>query len=52
VQSCDLAAFLLYQRIRPNGFIRKKGARNYFTILNPILCKVAATNDPDGIVRL
>jgi hypothetical protein len=52
VQSCDLAAFLLYQRERPNAYVRNKGARNYFRLLDPILCKVAATHDSEGVVRL
>jgi len=52
IQSCDLAAFLLYQNITPSGFIRKKGARNYFDILDPVLCKVASTSNAKGIVKL
>jgi hypothetical protein len=52
IQSCDLAAFLLYQRLAPNAYIRRKGGRDYFNILDPILCKVAATNQPQGIVFL
>jgi hypothetical protein len=52
VQSCDLAAFLLYQKLRPNAYVRKKGGRGYFDILDPILCKVAATAQPQGIVYL
>jgi hypothetical protein len=52
VQSCDLGAFLLYQKLMPNSYIRRKGGRNYFDILDPILCKVASGNDPQGIVFL
>ena len=52
VQSCDLAAFLLYQRLHPSGYIKKKGAKGYFNILDPILCKVASMYDPQGIVYL
>lgn len=52
IQAADLAAFLLYQRITPSGYFKKKSAQNYFKRLEPVLCKVAATADPDGIVRL
>jgi hypothetical protein len=52
VQACDLGAFLLYQRLAPNAFMRKKSAHNYFAILAPVLCKAASTADPDGIVHL
>jgi len=52
IQACDLAAFLLYQWLVPNRYIRKKGAKKYFELLDPILCKVAAPSDPHGIVRL
>ncbi|MCH8967746.1 MAG: DUF3800 domain-containing protein [Planctomycetes bacterium] len=52
IQAADLAAYLLYQFVAPNAYIRKRGAKNYLTRLEPILCKVASTNDPYGIVRL
>lgn len=51
VQSVDLVAFLLYQFVKPNTYMRKKGAQNYFRILEPILCKVVS-RDGDGIVWL
>lgn len=52
IQSVDLAAFLLYQRLAPNGYMRKKSGQNYFLRLEPVLCKVASPRDPHGIVRL
>ncbi|MCG3208393.1 MAG: hypothetical protein FOGNACKC_01997 [Anaerolineae bacterium] len=52
IQAVDLAAFLLYQKLRPSGYIRRKSAQNYFDRLDPALCKVASKTDPQGIVRL
>ncbi len=52
IQAADLAAFLLYQQLAPSAYIRSKGAQNYFNRLRPVLCAVASTTDPDGIVRL
>jgi hypothetical protein len=52
VQAVDLAAFLLYQHLAPNAYMRDKGGKNYFNRLGPILCRVASSRDPNGIVRL
>lgn len=52
IQAADLAAFLLYQHMDPNAYMRSKGGQNYFYRLEPILCKVASARDPYGIVRL
>jgi hypothetical protein len=52
IQAADSAAFALYQRYAPSAYIRRKGARNYFNRLDPVLCKVAATAHPLGIVEL
>ena len=52
VQAADLAAFLLYQRLAPNAYMRKKSGQNYFERLDPVLCKVASSSDPNGIVWL
>ena len=52
VQAADLAAFLLYQRLAPSAYMRKKAGQNYFDRLDPILCKVASAKDPQGIVFL
>jgi hypothetical protein len=52
IQCCDVNAYLLTQKLRPNKFFRKRGARNYFDRLDPVLCKMASASDPQGIVRL
>jgi len=52
IQAADLAAFLLYQKHSPSGYMRKKAGHNYFERLDPILCRVACANDPQGVVRL
>src|SRR5262249_17946759 len=44
-QAADLVAFLLYQSLAPNAYVRQKGARSYFARLDPILCKVASRTD-------
>lgn len=51
IQAADLAAFLLYQKLCPSSYARKKGLSNYFERLDPILCKVASRTAPQGIVR-
>ena len=52
IQAADLCAYLFYQSMVPSSYMRKKSGQNYFKRLEPILCKVAATQDPFGIVRL
>jgi hypothetical protein len=52
VQACDMAAYLLYQHLSPNSYMKRKSGHNYFGLLSPVLCKVASTKDPMGIVRL
>ncbi len=52
IQLADVNAYFLYQKILPNGYIQKKGARNWFDRLDPVLCKVACKTHPQGIVRL
>ena len=52
IQAADLAAFLLYQELAPNGYMRKKGGHRYFSRLEPVLCRAATLRDPRGIVRL
>jgi hypothetical protein len=52
IQATDLAAFLLYQQLAPNAYMKKKSGQNYFNRLEPILCKSASLSDPRGIVRL
>ncbi len=52
IQACDLIAYLLYQTLTPNSYMRKKSGDRYFYRLEPILCKVATSSNPLGIVKL
>jgi hypothetical protein len=50
VQLSDVNAFFLLQKYISCKYVRKKGARNYFNRLDPVLCKVASRLNPLGIV--
>ena len=52
IQAVDTVAYFLHQKIQPNSYIRKKGARNYFDRIDGVLCKIASKTDPQGIVWL
>jgi hypothetical protein len=54
IQLADVAAYFAHQHVKPNKYVKKKGARNFYKRLDPILCKRASPNDPDGLglVRL
>lgn len=52
IQAADLIAYLLLQKLDPNSYMKRKSGHNYFNRLDPILCKVASSSDPQGIVRL
>ena len=52
IQLCDVNAYLLYQHLSPNAYVKRKGGRNYFLRLDSLLCKLASSSDPLGIVRL
>lgn len=52
IQLTDVNAYFLFQKLAPCGYIKRKGAKNYFDRLDPVLCKVASNSDPQGIVRL
>ncbi len=52
IQSADLVAYLLYQSISPNVYIRKNSGQNYFSLLQPVLCTVASSTNQYGIVKL
>ena len=52
VQACDVSAFLLYQHLAPNAYMKRKGAHNYYKRISPIYCRAASPRDPLGIVRL
>jgi len=51
IQSVDIIAHILYRREYPKGSLRKRGVETFFNRLEPILLKIAASNDPMGIVR-
>jgi hypothetical protein len=50
VQFADVNAFALYQKHEPSSYVKKKGAKNYFDKLEPVLCKVACNTNKFGIV--
>jgi hypothetical protein len=50
IQLADVNAFFLYQKHLACKYVRKKGGRNYFDRLDPILCKVATRANDWGIV--
>jgi Protein of unknown function (DUF3800) len=52
IQACDVVAYFLHQSFRPNSYIRKSGAKNYFNRLDPVLNKRASSRDPMGVVRI
>jgi hypothetical protein len=52
IQLVDVSAYFLVQRAHPCGYVREKGARNWFNRLDNVLCKVASQSDYQGVVRL
>ena len=52
VQSADVAAFLLYQKLKPNSYMREHYGHHYFQRLDPVLCKQASSANPQGLVEL
>lgn len=52
IQAADLAAYLVYQSIAPNAYIRRKGAQGYYRRLQPIFCTAASRAHPMGFVEL
>jgi len=50
IQLSDVNAFFLYQKHLACQYVRKKGGKNYFDRLDPILCKVATRANDWGIV--
>jgi len=51
IQLADVNAFFLYQKFATCKYLKKKGAKNYFNRLDPVLCKVACTTDQWGVVK-
>lgn len=52
VQLCDVNAYTLFQNMRPNKYYRKKGEKNWFQILKPVLNIKASAKNKWGIVVL
>ena len=50
IQLADVNAYFLYQKYEPCSYVKKKGGKNYFSRLNPVLCTVASRNHPEGVV--
>jgi len=52
IQACDVAAYFVMQRSRPNSFVKKQGAQRYITRLLPVLNTRATGTNALGIVEL
>jgi hypothetical protein len=52
VQICDVSSYFLHQKFKPNSYVRKQLAHNYFDKLEPVLNKWARSTDRLGIVVL
>jgi hypothetical protein len=52
IQAVDTVAYFLLQSVQPNGYIRRQGGTKYFERLRPVLCTVASSGDPLGVVRV
>lgn len=50
IQLSDVNAYFLYQKYKPNKYIKAKGGANYFNRLDDVLCKVASRSHPQGVV--
>lgn len=52
IQAADTAAYLIYQSLAPNAYMRKQGGNAYYRRMAPIFRRVASPSDPMGFVRL
>lgn len=50
IQVADLCAYLLYQNLDPSSYIKRKGGKNLFNRLIPILNTKASISRTDGVV--
>lgn len=50
IQLADVNAYFLFQKYEPCSYVKKKGGKNYFSRLSPVLCTVASKNHPEGVV--
>lgn len=51
IQTADVNAYFLKQYHQACGYVRRKGGKNYFLRLQPVLCTVASRSNPYGIVE-
>ena len=51
IQLADVNAYFLFQKYAACKYVVKKGARNYFSRLAPVLCTVASRKHAEGIVE-
>jgi hypothetical protein len=52
IQACDVVAYFLHQKLKPNSYVRRQRAISYYDRLRPVLNTRASMTDPLGIVRL
>jgi hypothetical protein len=52
IQMVDVVAYFLHQRFKPNAFVLRSGAQNFFDQLKPVLNPFARPSHPLGIVVL
>ena len=52
IQMCDVVAYFLSQKLRPNSYIRRTRSIAYFDRITPILNRHASRTDSQGIVRI
>lgn len=51
IQLADVNAYFLFQKYQCCGYIKRKGGKNYFSRLTPVLCTVASKSHAEGIVE-
>mgnify|MGYP002713738437 CR=1 FL=1 len=49
IQAADVCAYFLMQSLKPNSYIKRQGAHNYFTRLDNICNKNANRSHPQGV---
>lgn len=49
IQAADLCAFMLYQYLKPNSYVKKKTGHGFFSQLKPILNLKASSTHPLGV---
>jgi hypothetical protein len=52
IRACDVTAYFVMQRSRPNSFVRKQSAQRYVARLLPVLNTKATPANALGIVEL